>query len=56
MNEISVPAEALAIDGVGPEVGDEVEVGLRGRVSGVQGAAVTFTPTQANGVPILTAE
>jgi len=51
LNDISIPTAALAIDGVTPEVGDEVEVTVRGRVSEAAGGNTFITPTEANGVP-----
>jgi len=51
LNDISIPTAALAIDGVTPEVGDEVEVTLRGVVSEAAGTNTFITPAEANGIP-----
>jgi len=62
-NEICVPSGAVSAYGgatdndgadnaVAPEVGDEVEVTVKGKVSRVEGDNVYFTPTEANGQPI----
>ena len=57
-NQVCVPTRAVeAYDGdndtgVSPEVGDDVEVTLKGKVSRVEGGNVYFSPTEANGQPI----
>jgi len=51
LTDISIPTDALAIDGVSPEVGDEVEVTVRGVVSEAAGGNTFITPSEANGVP-----
>lgn len=57
MKELCVPESALAQSGedggaVAPDVGDEVEVSVRGTVTRKEGGNVYFTPATANGEPI----
>jgi hypothetical protein len=56
-SEICVPAGALEVgdteqDKTAPEVGDDVEVKLGGKVTRVEGGSIYFKPTTANGEPI----
>lgn len=56
-SEICVPAGALEVgdteqDKTAPEVGDDVEVKLGGKVTRVEGGNIYFKPTTANGEPI----
>lgn len=56
-NEICVPDSALRQAGedggdIAPEVGDEVEVTVRGPVTRREGGNTYFTPATANGEPI----
>jgi hypothetical protein len=48
-----IPAEAVAIDGVTPEVGDTVNYQAEGRVERVEGGKLYVRATTANGKPIL---
>jgi hypothetical protein len=51
-----VPAAALAIDGAAPEVGDEVEYTVKGRVARIEGGEAYITPEMVNGQPAALAE
>ena len=49
-----VPAAALAIDGAAPEVGDEVEYTVKGRVARIEGGETYVMPETINGQPAQT--
>lgn len=55
---IGVPAAALALQGendeaVTPEVGDEVELTVSGKVEATEDGRVYVRPTTANGEPVI---
>lgn len=42
---------SLSIDGTAPEVGDEVDLTVRGTVNSVDGDVACISPTEVNGEP-----
>jgi hypothetical protein len=49
--EVCAPADALAVDGVAPAVGDTVEFQARARVTRIEGDKVYLDTTDVNGMP-----
>lgn len=50
---LSVAADTLAVDGVMPAVGDELEVTVQARVAAVDGDAIRLEPMMVNGAPLM---
>lgn len=50
-NEVTVNASALTEGDAIPEVGDEVELTVKGLVSRISGDTICVTPTETNGEP-----
>lgn len=50
--ETCLPGELLAVDGVSPAEGDDVEFSVKGTVTRTEGGNVYVQPTAINGLPI----
>lgn len=50
-NEVTVLGETLKEGETMPEVGDEVELQVKGKVARISGDTVCVTPTEVNGEP-----
>lgn len=46
---IYVPIDSIAIDGVAPEIGDEVDLAITARVDSVEGDQACVVPVRVNG-------
>lgn len=42
---------SLAVEGTAPEIGDEVEISVRGTVASLDGDVACISPTEVNGQP-----
>lgn len=49
---MTLPADAVSQDGVAPEVGDQIEHSVKGRVTKVKGDNVTISVTAIDGSPV----
>jgi len=49
--EVPAHIDSVSIDGTPPEVGDEVDVQVKGTVARIEGDTVCITPTEVNGQP-----
>jgi ribosomal protein L12E/L44/L45/RPP1/RPP2 len=54
-SQMQIPADAVMIDGVAPEVGDTVNFQVEARVTGVDGKMIGIEPMSANGKPLTAA-
>ena len=50
-SKVYANASTLAIDGHAPEIGDEVELTVKGTVNSVEGDVVCVSPVEVNGEP-----
>ena len=50
--DLCLPSQNLAVEGVEPEVGDEVEFTVKGKVSRAEGGNTYVTPSEVNGSPV----
>jgi len=50
--ELCLPSQNLAVEGVEPENGDEVEFTVKGKVSRAEGGFTYVTPSMVNGEPV----
>jgi hypothetical protein len=49
---LSLPLDALSVDGAEPEVGDEVEHSIKGKVTKISGDTATIRVTALDGSPV----
>jgi hypothetical protein len=49
---LTLPLDALSTDGVEPEVGDEIEHSIKGKVTKISGETATVALTELDGSPI----
>jgi hypothetical protein len=49
---LTLPLDALSADGVEPEVGDEIEHSIKGKVTKISGETATVQLTELDGSPI----
>lgn len=54
--ELYVAQEAIAVDGVTPEVGEEIEVTIKAKVVRNEEGKVCLAPTSVNGSPVIDEE
>jgi len=50
--EISVPENAVAVEGDAPAVGDSVSLAIDGKVSRVENGMIVVAPSTINGQPV----
>jgi hypothetical protein len=50
-SEVAASLSSLEVHGAQPEVGDEVEIHVKGKVSRIEGDVAYISPTEVNGEP-----